>query len=270
MSDPIRQTPTAPQVLDIAGKRIAYHSTPGGEPGVVFFGGFMSDMAGTKATALEAWCRRRGRGFVRFDYTGHGRSSGTFTDGTIGGWVEDAAAVLDHLTRGPQVIVGSSMGGWIMVLAALMRPRRVAGLVGIAAAPDFTEDLISAGMTAEQRAALERDGLYYLPDEAGNPCYPFTRALIEDGRKHLVLRGKIPISCPVALVHGMLDQDVPFETSLTLAKALASDDVTITLVKDGTHTMSEPKHLPYIFAALESVLEKVGPHGAARSARKPA
>ena len=268
MNDPLRQIP-APQFLETGGKRIAYHSTPGASPGVVFFGGFMSDMTGTKALALEALCRRRGRAFLRFDYTGHGQSSGTFTEGTIGGWAADAVDVLDRLTHGPQVVVGSSMGGWIMLLAALARPERIAGLAGVAAAPDFTEDLVWGWMTPEQRNALERDGICHLPDEAGNPTYPITRRLIEEGREHLLLDGQIPISCPVALVHGMADRDVPFETSLKLVKALASEDVTLTLVKDGTHTMSDPKHLPHVIAALDLALEKIGAHDAARSERRP-
>lgn len=269
MNDRDRQTAEAPQILDTGGKRIAYHSTPGASPGVVFFGGFMSDMTGTKATALEALCRSRGRAYLRFDYSGHGKSSGTFTEGTIGAWAADAIDVLDRLTQGPQVIVGSSMGGWIMVLAALARPQRIAGLAGVAAAPDFTENLLAGWLTGPQRAALERDGLCCLPDEEGNSRYPITRALIEDGRKHLVLRDRIPIACPVALVHGMRDAEVPFETSLKLAKALASEDVTVTLVKDGIHTMSESRHLAHVFAALDAILAKVDPHGAARSARSP-
>jgi pimeloyl-ACP methyl ester carboxylesterase len=211
-------------------------------------------MTGTKAMALEALCRSQGRAFVRFDYTGHGQSSGQFTDGTIGGWAADAIAVLDNLTAGPQILAGSSMGGWIMVLAALARPARVAGLVGVAAAPDFTEDLLRPQMTAEQREALARDGIYHLPSDFGETPYPITAALIEDGRKNLVLRGEIAIRCPVALVHGMKDADVPYETSIKLAERLASDDVTVTLVKDGGHRMSEPPHLEFLFAALERVL----------------
>jgi pimeloyl-ACP methyl ester carboxylesterase len=223
----------------------------------MFLGGFMSDMTGTKAVALEGLCRARGRAYLRFDYTGHGQSSGKFKDGTIGGWAEDAIAVLDALTSGPQVLVGSSMGAWIMVLTALARPERVAGMVGIAAAPDFTEDLIAKWTTAEQRAALERDGVCYLPDDNGVPLYPITRKFIEDGNRHLVLKSEIAIHCPTALVHGMKDADVPYETSLRLARALASEDVAVTFVKDGDHRMSEPRHLEFVFAALERILEKV-------------
>jgi pimeloyl-ACP methyl ester carboxylesterase len=274
MNDPIRQSAAPPQVLERDSARIAYHRTAGRLPGVVFLGGFMSDMAGTKATALEAVCRAEGRAYVRFDYTGHGQSSGRFEDGTIGGWARDAVAVLDELTEGPQVLVGSSMGGWIMILAARQRPERVAGLVGIAAAPDFTEDLVALWLTKEQRAAIERDGVAYLPSESGERDYPFTRALLKDGKKNLVLRGEIPLACPVALVHGMDDREVPFEMSLRLAEALASRDVTVTLVKDGGHRMSEPDHLGFITAALAHVLaraEAIEAHGdSAKIARKPA
>ena len=257
MDEPLNPSPPLPQVLETGGRRIAYHSTPGRGPGVVFLGGFMSDMTGSKAMALEAHCRARGRAFLRFDYTGHGQSSGKFADGTIGAWTGDAIAVLDALTQGPQVLVGSSMGGWIMTLTALARPRRIAALVGVAAAPDFTEDLLRPQMTAEQREALTRDGAYHLPGDTGaRPC-PITKALIEDGRQHLVLRGDIAISCPVALLHGMKDAEVPYQTSIRLAEKLASGDVTVTLVKDGDHRMSEPRLLAYLLAALDGVLARL-------------
>ena len=273
MNDPHNQSPAPPQVLETGGARIAYHRTPGRLPGVVFLGGFMSDMTGTKATALEAYCREAGRAFLRFDYTGHGQSSGVFTDGTIGSWTRDALAVLDELTEGPQILAGSSMGGWIMVLVARARPERIAGLVGVAAAPDFTEDLVRLWMTPEQQQTLARDGLVYLPDDEGNPVYPFTRALIMDGKRNLVLRGEIPLTCPVALLHGMDDREVPYETSLRLADAFASKDVTVTLVKDGGHRMSEPGELAFLYAALDHVLARAGEGAqgdAARMARKPA
>lgn len=273
MSEPLNQSPP-PQVLEKGGARIAYHRTPGRLPGVVFLGGFMSDMTGTKAMALEARCRAAGRAYLRFDYSGHGQSSGAFIEGTIGGWARDAVTVVDELTEGPQILVGSSMGGWIMILAARERPERIAGLVGVAAAPDFTEDLVSLWMTKEQQAALAREGVVYLPDDDGNPVYPFTRELIEDGKRNLVLRGEIPLACPVALIHGMDDREVPYDMSLRLAEALASKDVTVTLVKDGGHRMSEPDQLAFLFAALDHVIARAGEpagHGAAaKMARKPA
>jgi len=218
----------------------------------------MSDMTGTKAVALEGLCRSQGRAFTRFDYSGHGQSGGAFTEGTIGAWTADALAVLDAVTAGPQVLVGSSMGGWIMTLVALARPARIAGLVGVAAAPDFTEDLLWPQTTDAQKAALERDGVYELPSDYGERPYPITKALIEDGRRHLVLRGEIAIHCPIALVHGMKDAEVPFETSIKLARRLASNDVTVTLVKDGDHRMSEPAHLEHLFVALDRVLTHAG------------
>lgn len=274
MSDPLNQSPPPPQVLEREGARIAYHRTPGRLPGVVFLGGFMSDMTGTKAMALEARCQAEGRAFLRFDYTGHGQSSGQFTEGTIGGWARDAITVLDELTEGPQVLVGSSMGGWLMLLAARERRERVAGLVGIAAAPDFTADLTTIWMTKSQRQALDKGETVYLPDEQGEPRYPITPALIKDGKRNLVLRGEIPLTCPVALVHGMDDRDVPYEMSLRLAEALAAKDVVVTLVKDAGHRMSEPEQLAFVFAALDRVLaraEESLAHGdSAAMARSPA
>jgi pimeloyl-ACP methyl ester carboxylesterase len=224
---------------------------------LVFLGGFMSDMTGTKACALEAFARERGQAFLRFDYAGHGASSGAFADGTIGRWAEDAVAALDALSGGPQILIGSSMGGWIMLLAALARPERVAGLVGIAPAPDFTEDLIWAGAGPEARSAWERDGVYHEPSDYGEEPYPITLRLIEEGRQHLLLRGPIALACPVRLIHGMRDADVPWETSLRLAGALESHDVEVTLVKDGDHRMSEPPDLARLFAAIARLSDQL-------------
>jgi len=237
------------------GSTIAYHKTPGRDgvddrPGLVFLGGFMSDMTGTKASALEAFARERGQAFLRFDYSGHGASSGAFADGTIGRWAEDAVAALDALTEGPQILIGSSMGGWIMLLAALARPDRVAGLVGIAAAPDFTEDLIWASAGPEVRSAWERDGVYHQPSDYGDEPYPITLRLIEEGRQHLLLRDPIAIAGPVRLIHGMQDADVTWEISLRLAEALESRDVEVTLVKDGDHRLSESPDLARLFGTI--------------------
>ena len=260
MTDPNSLSQPAPQALARAdGHSLAYHGTPGRSPGVLFLGGFMSDMTGTKAMALEAFCRARGQGFVRFDYFGHGASSGAFTDGTIGRWAADAVAVLDELTEGPQLLVGSSLGGWIMVLAALARPERVAGLVGVAVAPDFTEDLLWARIDAAKRDALMRDGVYYEPSDYddGQP-YPITRRLIEEGRDNLVLRGPVALACPVRLIHGMQDQDVPWQTSVRLAERLESEDVTVTLVKEGDHRMSDPQALARLTGAVARLLDRLG------------
>ena len=225
MTDPVI---AAPRILSREdGATIAYHQTPGAAPGVVFLHGLMSDMTGGKALYVEDYCRERGRAFLRFDYSGHGASSGDFTDGTVGRWAEDAACALEALTDGPQVLVGSSLGGWIMLLAALGRPERVAGLVGIAAAPDFTEDIMPAVFTPEQKRALERDGRVDLPSDYGDAPYTVTRRLLEEGRDHLLLRRPIALSMPVRLIHGMKDADVPWRTSLALAEKLDSDDVEV-------------------------------------------
>lgn len=255
MSDPNSPSAPAPQVLERGdGERLAYHRAAGQLPGVVYLGGFMSDMTGTKALAVEAFCRERGQAFVRFDYFGHGASTGMFTAATIGRWAEDAVAVLDELTEGPQVLVGSSMGGWIMVLAALARRERVAGLVGLACAPDFTEELVWNRIGPEEKAALARDGIYYEPSEYGGPS-PITLGLIEEGRAHLVLGAPIALTCPARLIHGMKDPDVPYETSVRLAQRLNSVDVTVTLVKQGGHRLSEPEDLARLCATVGALLD---------------
>jgi pimeloyl-ACP methyl ester carboxylesterase len=233
--------------------RLAYVVLPGASPAVVFLGGYASDMTGTKARYLEGWCRARGQAFVRFDYQGHGQSSGVLVDGTIGGWRDDALTVLRECTQGPLVLVGSSMGAWIMLLAALAMPERIRALVGVASAPDFTEDLLWAQLAADERARLQRDGVLHFPSSYGEPL-PFTWRLVEDGRRHLVLRAPIPLSCPVRLLHGTDDLDVPWETSRRLAEALRGSDVTLTLVKGGAHRLSEPRELALLGAAVASLL----------------
>jgi pimeloyl-ACP methyl ester carboxylesterase len=235
-------------------------------PGLMFLGGFMSDMSGGKAVALERFARDRGRDFVRFDYRGHGLSSGRFEDGTIGLWAEDALAVLDALTEGPQILVGSSMGGWIMLLVALARPERLAGMVGIAAAPDFTEDLLWGRATAAQRAALQAAGHIDIPSEYSDRPYRITRRLIEEGRSHLLLGTPIPLSCPLRLVHGLDDPDVPWQTSLRLAEAFDGDDVEVTLVKGAAHRLSEAADLARLARIVEGLLQS----SAARIAASPA
>ncbi|HEY9548908.1 MAG TPA: alpha/beta hydrolase [Kiloniellaceae bacterium] len=256
------------------GTVLAYYKTTAGKasseeaaapPGIVFLGGFMSAMSGIKALALEAYARRCGRNFVRFDYRGHGASAGRFEDATIGDWTGDAVAALDSLTEGPQILVGSSMGGWIMLLAALARPDRIAGLVGIAAAPDFTEELIWARASADQRRSLENLGYVDNPSAYSETPYRITRRLIEEGRSHLLLGGSIPLRCPVRLIHGMQDADVPWQTSLRLAGALESSDVEVTLVKGAAHRLSEPDDL----ARLERAVDGLAQRSAARMASSP-
>ena len=241
----------ASRIVRPAGGHLAYHATPGEAPGVMFCGGFTSDMTGTKALALEAHCRARGRAYIRFDYGGHGASAGRFEDGTIGAWADDAIAILDQACAGPVVLVGSSMGGWIMLLVALARPERIKALVGIASAPDFTEDLLSAGASAEQRRQLESEGYWMQESAYGDPPYPITAALIEDGRRHLLLRAPIPIACAVHLLHGQRDPDVPWQTSLRLAERLTSEDVTVELIKAGDHRLSTERDLARIAVAVD-------------------
>ncbi len=224
--------------------------------GIVFLHGFRSDMTGGKAQAVEAYARARGHACLLFDGFGHGQSSGDFAQGTIGRWAEDAATVLDQLTEGPQILVGSSFGGWMMLLAALARPARVAGLLGLAAAPDFTEDLIRATFTAAQVRAFEEQGQVMMPGTYDLPAYPITRRLLDEARDHLVLRGPIPIACPVRLIHGLEDPDVPWHTALRLQERLASTDVTVTLVKGAGHRLSEPADLVRLRMTLDDLLRR--------------
>lgn len=252
-------TDSAPRIIKREdGETIAYHVHSGKSPGVVFLTGLKSDMQGGKALALEAWCKKKGRAFLRFDYYGHGESSGDFENGTLSRWSDDAAFALDELTEGPQVLVGSSMGGWAMLLAALKRPERVAGLVGLAAAPDFTRDLMDRELNDEQRAQMQRDGVVYIPNcyDPDTP-YTITQKLIDDGEDNILLDGPIAISCPVRLIHGQQDEDVPWPTSMKLVEQLESTDVELTLVKDGTHRLSEDHHLRRLEVTVAELLAKI-------------
>jgi pimeloyl-ACP methyl ester carboxylesterase len=237
------------------GRRIAYALSEGKSPGIVFLSGFKSDMTGTKAVALESFCRKRGQRFLRFDYTGHGQSSGDFKDGTIGQWTQDALDVLQRLTQGKVLLVGSSMGAWVMLLAALEIKERVAGLVGIASAPDFTERLIWQQFTDAQKKRLMEEGMLSIPSCNGQEPYPITRALIEDGRTHLLLDKSIPLAMPVRLIHGSKDEDVPWQMSAHLLERLKSKDVTLQLIKDGGHRLSEPEHLDIICRTVKELLD---------------
>ncbi|HJT05748.1 MAG TPA: alpha/beta hydrolase [Stellaceae bacterium] len=241
------------------GATIAYHRRTGRSPGVIFLGGFMSDMTGTKARTLDAFCAARGQAYLRFDYFGHGASAGAFADATVGRWQDDALAVLDQLAEGPQVLVGSSLGGWLMLLTALARPERIVALVGVAAAPDATEDLMWARFPAPVRDEIMRAGAARLPSEYNPEGYLFTRRLIEEGRQHLVMRGPIPVACPVRLLHGMKDPDVPWQTSLALAERLQSRDVEVTLLKDGDHRLSTESDLALLTRTLAALLDGAAP-----------
>jgi pimeloyl-ACP methyl ester carboxylesterase len=256
------------------GATIAYHRLAGAAPGIVFLGGFRSDMTGAKALYLEDYCRRRGLAYVRFDYFGHGASSGNVAMSTIGRWAEDAIAVFDSLTEGPQILVGSSMGGWIMLLAALARVSRVHALVGIAAAPDFTQDLVWPRLDVAQRRELRETGAVTLPSEYDPAGYTYRRSLFEDGKQHLVMRGLIALDCPVRLLHGMRDSSVPWQTSLALAERLKSRDVTVTLVKNGDHRLSSEADLERLGLTLDGLINPYrseipasGPSGRSRKSR---
>jgi pimeloyl-ACP methyl ester carboxylesterase len=235
------------------GTHIAYHLLAGRSPTVVFCGGFRSDMTGTKAIALDDWAHRRGQGFLRFDYFAHGQSPGAFRDGTIGRWRDDTLAVIDELTEGKLVLIGSSMGGWLSLLAARARPERIAGWLGIAPAPDFTEDLMLQALSAEQRARLERDGILERPSRYSSEPDVLTWRLIEEGRNHLVLRSQLVLHCPVRLLHGQKDPDVPWEVSLKLAQHIQAPDVATTLVKDGDHRLSTPADIARLLGIVEGL-----------------
>lgn len=235
-------------------RRIAFHQSEGEGPGIVFLGGFRSDMTGTKALWLEGWARAQGRAFLRFDYSGHGQSSGAFEEGAIGDWFEDAAALIAAHTTGPQVLVGSSMGGWIALLLARLMPQRIAGLVGIAAAPDFTEDSMWSGFTEEQRRQLMTMGRLELPSDYAPEPYVITRRLIEEGRANLVLRAPLQLPFPTRFLQGTADTDVPVSVALRLLDHVAGDNIRLTLVKGADHRFSTPDCLALIGQAVAEVL----------------
>ena len=246
MSDP--QFLNTPQ-----GRRIAYHRHDGTGPWLVFLGGLKSDMEGTKAIHLEAWAKARGQAFLRFDYSGHGQSSGTFEEGCIGDWAEDTAAALDELTTGKVVLVGSSMGGWQSLLFARAHPHRMAGLVTIAAAPDFTEDGYWASFTDGQKATLEREGQIELPSDYMDP-YVVTKRMIEDGRDQLVLRAPLDLPFPVRMLQGTADEAVSTERATALLDHASSPDMRLTLVKDADHRFSDGPCLGMIEHAILEVM----------------
>ena len=237
-----------------AGRRIAYEYTPGTGPAVVFLGGYKSDMQGTKAVHLEDWAQETGRAFLRFDYSGHGDSGGKFEDGCIGDWAEDAQSVIEAATEGPVLLVGSSMGGWIALLMT-QRLADVAGLVTIAGAPDFTEDGFWADFDAEQRKAIMQDGQVALPSDYGDP-YIVTRRLIEDGRKHLVLRDPLELPFPVRLLQGTADTAVHPDRALKLLDHAASPDMRLVLVDGADHRFSDADCLALIESSVEEVIAR--------------
>lgn len=245
-----------PEFLSLPDRRLAYQRLTGhaDSAGIIFLGGFASDMTGTKASFLAARCAEAGCGYLRFDYRGHGQSDGDFRDGTIGSWFEDAREAFDRLTTGPQILIGSSMGGWLGLMLARERPERVKGFVGIAAAPDFTEDLMWLRMTPDQRAELERRGEVLDPTAPPDMQAPITKRLIEEARKHLMLRTKINIDCPVHLLQGLHDEEVPWQHTLRIIENIAHDNVRATLIKDGDHRLSRPQDLELMWNAVKSFL----------------
>lgn len=236
------------------GARIAWRRVAGSEPTVVWLGGFRSDMAGTKAEALADWALATGRAYVRFDYFGHGESTGDFAQGTITRWREDALAVLDELVEGEAVLVGSSMGGWISCLVAPAMAERIKALVLIAPAPDFTEKLMAPEMTEADRAEMAQTGVWLRPSDYGEP-YPITRELLEDGARWSILPEPVNVQAPVRILQGGADPDVPWRHALELAQALRSQDVVFTLIKDGDHRLSRPQDIARLIQALEEVVD---------------
>jgi pimeloyl-ACP methyl ester carboxylesterase len=237
-------------------RRIAVRSRTGTNPGLFWLGGFKSDMKGIKAEALDLWARDHGRAMTRFDYSGHGESGGNFTDGTIGRWLEESVVAFDALCRGPQVVIGSSMGGWLALLLARELARRgeanasVIALVLVAPAVDFTEELMWKRFPAEVRREIEANGVWQRPSQHSDEPYPITRKLIEEGRKHLLLEGMIETGCPVRILQGVQDPDVPWHHAVELTSRFARDDVVLTLVKDGDHRLSRPEDIERLIAAV--------------------
>jgi pimeloyl-ACP methyl ester carboxylesterase len=236
------------------GETLAWRQVEGEGATVVWLGGFRSDMGGSKAQALADWAHAKGRSYLRFDYFGHGESSGAFVDGTIGRWRADALAVIDELTTGPLVLVGSSMGGWIACLAALARPERIKALVLIAPAADFTDKLIEPELDDDARAAIDRDGLWVRPSDYGDGD-PITRQLLQEGRAWSVLPGPVEIMAPLRVLQGLADPDVPWRHAFNLALSWAGEDVVFSLIRDGDHRLSRPQDLHRLIAAVEEVVD---------------
>ena len=251
--------PAAPAFITVAGDRVAVRHRPGGAPGVVWLGGYRSDMMGTKAETLDQWAAEQGRAFTRHDYSGHGESGGDFKEGTISRWLGQSLAVLDAFAPGRQILVGSSMGAWIALrmMQELQRTGqgdRVAGLLLLAPAPDFTAELMEPQLSAAQRRDLDRNGFFEEPSGYSPEPNVYTRALFEDGRDNLVLRGRIDTHCPVHIIQGMADPDVPHAHALKLVEHLPADDVTLSLVRDGDHRLSRPQDLKMMIDALEGLI----------------
>ena len=236
--------------LERGRRRLAYRHRPGRGPTLIFLPGYMSDMEGGKASALDAWAEHEGRSMLRFDYGGCGASDGAFEDQSLADWRDDAIAMIDEVAQGPVVLVGSSMGGWLMLLAALARPERVAGLIGIAAAPDFT----SWGFSDEQKRVIQAEGRLAEPSAYGEQPYVTTRTFWESGERLKLLGGALRIRCPVRLVHGTGDSDVPWRVSLDILDRVESDDSRLTLVKGGDHRLSGPSEIDLLIRTVGDLL----------------
>jgi len=256
-------TASAPDFIEVEGNRIALRYQPGQAPGVVWLGGYKSDMLGTKAEALAAWAAGEGRAFLRHDYSGHGESGGAFADGTISRWLAESLAVFRAFTTEPQVLVGSSMGAWIALrmnaeLNKAGEGDRVAGLVLLAPAPDFTAELIEPELTDAQRRDLAKKGYFEEPSDYSPEPYIYTRALIEDGRNNLVMTGPIHTHCPVHIIQGLADPDVPHSHALKLMSLLPADDATLSLVPNGDHRLSRPQDLELLTRAVGETIARAG------------
>jgi pimeloyl-ACP methyl ester carboxylesterase len=254
-ADPIEMPPLDHCVVGDGAtlRNIAVRARPGAAPGLFWLSGFNSDMAGTKAVALDEWAANNGRACIRFDYSGHGISGGAFRDGTISRWLEESLAVFERFTKGPQIVVGSSMGGWLALLLARELKRRgvaLTALVLIAPAPDFTEALMWANFPPDVKTQIETEGVWMRPSSYGEP-YPITRALIEDGRKHLLLGSAIDVGCPVRILQGAKDDDVPWQHAFELVHRLPADDVVLTMIQDGDHRLSRPQDIARLIATVE-------------------
>lgn len=249
--------------LDVSGERIALRHRPGRTPGAVWLGGYASEMMGTKAQTLADWATGNGRAFLRHDYSGHGESGGAFRDGTISKWLGESLAVFRAFSDGPQVLVGSSMGAWIALrmvqeLHKSAEGSRVCGLVLLAPAPDFTAELIEPDLTRAQKRDLETKGYFEEPSEYSPEPYIYTRALIEDGRRNRIMTGRIDTHCPVHILQGLADPDVPHTHALKLMALLPADDATISLIPDGDHRLSRPQDLALLVKAVEGMIERAG------------
>ncbi|MDD9331541.1 MAG: alpha/beta hydrolase [Wolbachia sp.] len=244
------------KLFDESNNYIAYQKLPGKKASIVFFGGFASNMSGTKATAIRKFCQKNDIALTLFDYFGHGDSSGNFTDHTISDWHKNCVRVVNELTSDKQIIIGSSMGGWLMLLTALQLPKKVAVLIGISSAPDFTEDLIFKQLSNKQKEELDYSGVIdFTSDHDKNCTYKITKNLVEDGRKNLLLNKEIDINCPVRLLHSTNDKDVPYQTSLNLAEKIKSTDVEVHLVKSAEHNMSDDRSLGVLFKTIGEFLQ---------------